>query len=141
MAQASTKQIRANQRTAKTLQKQGRGLWSLSAEERSALSRRTGRKVGRRLYKEGRGIFAMTPAQQTARSRKAGRKSGRIAADTGRVVEMGKIGGKLGGVTQGNVNASNGHLEYCTHVRWHVNRDRLPTSKYCRFCDSVIAYA
>ncbi len=38
-------------------------------------------------------------------------------------------------------NVENGTLEFARHFRHHVLRDRSRKSKYCVFCDGVIAYA
>lgn len=137
---ASIKQALANRRRAKILQKQKRGLWGRTPEQISATSRTT--------YAKGRGLAGMSEEERLAASRKGGLNNDRqylgglaTSRIKGALSAAGKIGGRLGGVTQGNINAANGHLDYARHIRYHVLRDRLPNSKYCKFCDGTIAYA
>lgn len=45
----------------------------------------------------------------------------------------GRIGGKKGGHVQGLINATNGHLKYCLHMKWHVIAGVEPKI-WCPFC-------
>jgi hypothetical protein len=92
-----------------------------------------GRKTGAIFFAKKLGIFARTPEKITEDSQRGGKIAGTIAAESGRVSEMGHKGGILGGKVQGEINASNGHLHYARHRRWHVLAGKAP-KKYCRFC-------
>jgi len=136
MLKPDDKRPAACRRTAKRLQRQHRGLWGLTPEQQLANQQAGGRVSAAELLRTGKGIHAMSKAAQTARSKRGGHRGGSTTAKIPDALSSaGKIGGKKGGITQGNVNAKNGHLLYCLHIKWHVLRARPKNPKWrCPYC-------
>jgi hypothetical protein len=91
------------------------------------------------------------------RMRQGGLTQGKRNKESGHWAKVRALGPKTGAgnrhtIGQDNVhtghiqalglqNVEDGTLEFARHYRHHVLRDRVKNSKYCKFCDGVIAYA